>query len=484
MPLYLLLCAVAALWIDCSRIHLGQTSDSLIPILVSLQQWTPFYWEQSRFGMLVPLVALPFDNPLVNLLVQDGLMIFSGLAAIGLLTHFFVRSKAWFAAACGSCAGMILFLAEPLRCDYFLAQPYGVSFALGLGALLVLERRTTGPRWALALIMMLLASWVNLAVGPALILVIAARWAGQRLAWRRAPARLVALVLAGTAVGLILERSAPFRDPQVTRLAPAARWLDAGAALVSNTLHQSGPAYRSALLLLAIAAAAAFIVAAGRRRRIIAAVLVSTLAGAMALLALAAISRWTALNGFSPRYVYMALFTLQTGLIAAIVLAFRTRAASASTRRWGRLTASTAALSILAATGWTYGTPSLATVRASLTERCEAAADAILPAQCTHVAGDYWRVWPAVYHAIRTSHEQGTPRNVWGMTYRSLPTQWAWAADLSAARIAVLGHDQHSEFVEKWGLAPANPAKTLEILAPCRCLSPFFHKLSALADRR
>ena len=32
---------------------------------------------------------------------------------------------------------------------------------------------------------------------------------------------------------------------------------------------------------------------------------------------------------------------------------------------------------------------------------------------------------------------------------------------------------------KKWGLAPADPHKTLTILTASRCLSPFFHKRSA-----
>lgn len=450
LPLYLLLCAAAALWIDFSRIHLGQTSDSLIPVLVSLQHWTPFYWEQSRFGMLVPLLAMPFDHPLANLLVQDGLMIFSGLAAIGFLTRFFIRSQAWFGAACGSNACLILFLAEPLRCDYFLAQPYGPSFALGLGALLLVDRKRTWPRWGGALGMMLLAGWVNLAVGPALLLLVAVRWAGRGFARRRAPARLVALLLAGTIAGLSLERSAPFHDQRVTRLAPAAHWLDACQALVSNTLHQSGPAYRSALVVLAGAAIAAMVVASGRRRKTAASALGAMCAGTMALLVLAATSRWTALNGYTPRYVYMALFTLQTGLVAAVILALPAllRMARAPRRpkavrlngdalRYAGLMGAT-----LAAVGWTYGAPSLATVRACLDERCGVASGEILQSSCTHIAGDYWRVWPAVFHVHWKLYEQGAARPIWGVAERSLPTKAYWAAgELSAARIAVLGRD-------------------------------------------
>jgi hypothetical protein len=38
----------------------------------------------------------------------------------------------------------------------------------------------------------------------------------------------------------------------------------------------------------------------------------------------------------------------------------------------------------------------------------------------------------------------------------------------------------NNELVEKWGLAPAKPSKTLKLPAPGRCLSPFFHQLNAV----
>ena len=450
LPLYLLLCAAAALWIDFSRIHLGQTSDSLIPVLVSLQHWTPFYWEQSRFGMLIPLFALPFNDPLVNLLVQDGLMIFSGLAAVGLLARFFMGSRAWFAAACGSCACTIVFLAEPLRCDYFLAQPYGISFSLGLGALLLLERGNTWKRWSIGLGMILLASWVNLGVGPALLALVIMRWVGQRLTWPRAPVRLILLLVAGTATGLALERAAPFRDHRVTRLAPADQWLPGCEALVSNLLHQSGPGYRLALLVLPVAAVIALLTFTGRRRTRAARTLGSMLAGAALLTLLAASSRWAAVNGHTPRYAYMALLTLQTGLVA--VIAQRCCLFTNSSRERGRprlrvgLVECLAACCLLTAAAWTYGLPSPATVRACLHERCGGATDDILRAGCTHIAGHYWRVWPAVFHANWTLHQHGSTQQVWGVTYRSLPTKAHWAtANPATSSVAVLGGHENAE---------------------------------------
>src|SRR4051812_27030057 len=82
---YLLLCAAAALWIDLGTLHRLQHGDSLLPVLVSLQRWTPFFWEQDRYGMLIPLLARPVTNPLGNLLVQGFLNVSCGLSAFFLL---------------------------------------------------------------------------------------------------------------------------------------------------------------------------------------------------------------------------------------------------------------------------------------------------------------------------------------------------------------------------------------------------------------
>jgi len=37
--------AVAALWVDFGTLHRLHNGDSLLPVLVSLQYWTPFQWE-------------------------------------------------------------------------------------------------------------------------------------------------------------------------------------------------------------------------------------------------------------------------------------------------------------------------------------------------------------------------------------------------------------------------------------------------------
>ena len=45
-------------------------ADSLIPVFVSLEGWSLFFWGQDRFGMLLPLLALPIRDGFWNLVVH------------------------------------------------------------------------------------------------------------------------------------------------------------------------------------------------------------------------------------------------------------------------------------------------------------------------------------------------------------------------------------------------------------------------------
>src|SRR6187402_3211306 len=48
-------------------------ADSLIPVFVSLEGWSLFFWGQDRFGMLLPLLTLPIRDGFWNLVVQNML---------------------------------------------------------------------------------------------------------------------------------------------------------------------------------------------------------------------------------------------------------------------------------------------------------------------------------------------------------------------------------------------------------------------------
>ena len=62
-------------------------ADSFIPVFAGLYRWTPFFWEQNRFGQLIPLLSLPIDSPFANLLFQVGLRLFAVAAAFFLLAR-------------------------------------------------------------------------------------------------------------------------------------------------------------------------------------------------------------------------------------------------------------------------------------------------------------------------------------------------------------------------------------------------------------
>src|SRR5207248_2774890 len=81
-------------------------------------------------------------------------------------------------------------------------------------------------------------------------------------------------------------------------------------------------------------------------------------------------------------------------------------------------------LLLAAASG--YGLPSLRGVRDDLDRRLGTRTPDILAARCTHVAGNYWNVWPSVFHANLVLHERGERRVVWGVTLRSQPTHSLW----------------------------------------------------------
>src|SRR5262249_10283154 len=149
---FALVCAALAIWADFGSLHQYHNSDSLIPILVSLYRWTPFYWEQDRIGMLIPLLARPFRSPLTNLLVQDGLTTWCGLMAMFLLPPYGLRDATWPAVG-GLMVGAFIALAPaPYLFEYLVSQPYGVSMTLALAGLIVAESDESAlPRWPRAL---------------------------------------------------------------------------------------------------------------------------------------------------------------------------------------------------------------------------------------------------------------------------------------------------------------------------------------------
>ncbi len=462
--LLLLAAALAAAAIaDLGSLHRLEHGDSILPVLVSLQRWTPFYWDQERYGMLVPLLALPVRDPLANLLVQRFLLVLAGLAAVPLLARHVLAGRDWPVA--GALAAALLFAApEAWRLEYLGDQPYGLALALALAGLALAEplHRTIPARFAdlaippagalppsprlrpwvraalehrvrlaAGLALVVLAHWVNAATGVLLVALAAARAAVdwyEGVAPDDVRARLlvdVGLLALGLAAGQALLWIGPLAGgrlhvPEVAPLSPAS-WPRAWSAFFANAWLEAG-AWRLALGAAA-AAGVATLAAVPRLRPALPGAVLRALALCLAALAYALFVgslRWVESNAFHWRYLAPSAVLVHVAAVSLLAEAF-SRLPALARPVWAVAVALVPAAALAA-----YGAPSLARVRADLDLAAGEHTADVLAARCDLVAGEYWSVWPAVWHASVVLRERGEDRRVWGISHRSNPTLPQW----------------------------------------------------------
>jgi len=151
------------------------------------------------------------------------------------------------------------------------------------------------------------------------------------------------------------------------------------------------------------------------------------------------------LNCCCSRYTHPSFFLIQ-GALAIVAVG---PVAPAVVGRLSRYSYILAALTLSMAALSSYHSPSLKKVRSDLDLTLGSRTSDILAARCTHVAGDYWKVWPAVFHANLVLHEQGESRTVWGISLCSTPTRPQWQAlPLEEIRVAVSADDGQN--AETW----------------------------------
>jgi hypothetical protein len=165
---YLIGCGLVAGWITFGSIHRDQHSDSILNVLISLQCWTSFVWEQDRFGMAVPLLAIPIRHPLANMLFQAYVMIFSGLVTFFLMARYTFRDSSYPAVGLVGASSVIALTPSYFRFEYFIDTSYGISLALTLWGLILVEPEgRLRPRLTVAFVLFLMgvAHWINNASG-------------------------------------------------------------------------------------------------------------------------------------------------------------------------------------------------------------------------------------------------------------------------------------------------------------------------------
>ena len=234
-------CAVAG------GLHAHQHADALVPVLVSLQRWTPFYWGQERYGMLVPLLALPVRDPLWNLLLQRLVLATASLGAVVLLARHVLQERDWRLAGLLSAGALLALAPAPWLFEWLVDQPYGLSLGVALLGLALAEPddrgRRGGGQVGLGAFLVLLAHWVNAGAGLLLLPLAVARALVDKAEKELLPGpyrtgirdRLildVALLLAGLAAGQLAFPLLAGREvdaSQASGLLPLAEWPGAWA---------------------------------------------------------------------------------------------------------------------------------------------------------------------------------------------------------------------------------------------------------------
>lgn len=440
-------CAAGAFCIDLSRFHEGQHADALLPVMVSLYEWQPFYWEQDRLGMLLPALALPFRHPLANLLVQNGLAIFGGLASFGILARYLVRDATWVGIGAGG--AIVFLLAFPVGERFQVlngAQPYPIAVLLALGGILV-AAGTGRPvaRVLAAMALTLLAYWYNAGIGvviaPLVAWRFAASWIRGESKWREGFIATL-LTACGTVCGRLLMALADSRATNFT-LSESSTWPCAWHTMAMKVYLRFEGYFEVlaalaaiGLLWLAIPATRA---AAAKCWLILAVVVAWVLSQGL----FAGTTTWAVMNNYDARYLYpglMGLAMASVGVAVGPLLALRPRLSPV----WVLIALPLAAVCA-------YGTPSVAAARASIDNATGRWTNDILDGGCTHVVGEYWHVWPATFHANMTLADRGDPRILWAVAFRSRPTHRHWLSFPQARmRLGVLKTEPSAEADLHW----------------------------------
>jgi hypothetical protein len=129
------------------------------------------------------------------------------------------------------------------------------------------------------------------------------------------------------------------------------------------------------------------------------------------------------MNLAHPRYALPAVLFVEVALCTAAAISL-----AAWLRRLRGVLGIAATASLFLACAIVHGLPSVRGIREEIDRRHGALTNDLLRARATHVAGDYWNVWPAVFHANLVLHERGEARRIFGISERSRATEHLWRA--------------------------------------------------------
>jgi hypothetical protein len=410
--------ALMATWITFSSVHRYQTADTLVPVLVSTLKWTPFYWGQDRFGMLIPLLAEPIRSPFVNLLFQTCLGACAALFAPFLVLRYVLGDgPTWLLSGAVVNLTALIVLPARIQCDWFLAEPYALSLTLAVSAFLLLEKSTT-TRWASAILLMAFAHWINVSAFTLLAPLVILQYLMQKQ--QSDLNRVIPCIAIGATAGLIIMRASHYRGVTNLGVDPAQLWLNSWTQQVQAISKLETPHFLIFIVWVAPAASVVLfrLLRPDVETKSLAAAAVLGGAGAVNWLFVGTLV-WVRLNLYFIRYTLPALLFCVCALVVLPVSFFE---------KWigAKPVFVLSVLLTFGAIGYKYGLPSVAEVRNVMNQQFGRMTDDILSSKATLVAGNYWSVWPAVFQANLTLYERGEREAVYGLTDRSSVTTPFW----------------------------------------------------------
>lgn len=476
---WLLCCALGA-WLSLSRLHALQNADSILPSILSLTTWTPFFWRQNRYGMLWPLVCRGVHHPLWNVVCVMFCNVTAGLAAHFLLARVLWREKGpWAWTGLLSIFVTLLFgsphfVFESLSAYQFMTTP----LALGCAAVVLLRSRPGNVfRYGCACVLFASVAWYNPAapvmLGAILFWQLLLPQAGPRrsvargaIAWARVRrVELILLLLTGlsTALGLYVMHQSRWHMAAFDQNLSPRDWC-AAVLLLSQKMFLGRGDEAGAPWLAAAAGLGALLVLVGAAWRKSSAAWQGVWPMAAGLLAAAtygvAISRraWVQHEGYVVRYFVPVLFVAVVatcvglvGLLSGSMPRGQEKHPPAKRGPWARLfgaqprarqrtpfLGASAVAATLVCTAVQFGRPSYRQVEAWMTSWAGGVGQELLDYQLSHVAGKYWDAWPAMLYANWKRYTQHDLRRVFAIAHRYDATVPLMPKDVGTWRVGLL----------------------------------------------
>jgi hypothetical protein len=421
-----------------SEFSLAQHADSIVPILISTVKWEPFYWEQNRFGTLVPLLCIFIENPFLNYMAQSFIHIFCGLSVFFLISKILFEDRDLSLVVGSLSIGFFFFFFDPLSIYNYLnaCQPYGVSFFLFCISFLMFKNHAKNSiLLACGFISTFLSLWVNIS----LITFALPLSAGFLLISRERKYAYAGLaIVVAFIVNIFYAKIMALYNTTSLRPLPVGKW--GGAVLnIAEVFNPFTPLLKYVFLA---SIGISFVLLLIKKYpkldqhkidmptyKNVVIFFVSFLIYTIPLFLFKHIAQFN----YHPRYFLLSSILLLVFSVSVLVLTFKVNLFCGNP---------VVVLFIVTISFFTIlknFTVSFDSLPQKTLDRHFGKYQEVIFNQDIHFAvGDYWKVWPTVFHTNLSKYIKGDENKFWGIAHRAAPTKAMWQEDLKDGTKAIV----------------------------------------------